>query len=166
MWCRPTSAYATTVRRADGCMIQSHSDTARRQKRRVRVTASSRTRTQTWNYGCLCFQRPVSALALASLTKQSRVLSSLLGPYKHHRLGNPHKRDRRPFNGPFFRATWVSRHGKGKKVLRSCRDGRPFGHNRRGPKIGGLCPFWQGQLGPHVTQCGLGRGLPPYQVAS
>jgi len=21
-------------------------------------------------------------------------------------------------------------------------------------------------LGPHITQCGLGRGLPPYEVAS
>jgi len=23
-----------------------------------------------------------------------------------------------------------------------------------------------GELDPHITQCGLGRGLPPYQVAS
>ena len=30
---------------------------------------------------------------------------------------------------------------------------------------GGLCPFW-GELGPHLTQCGLGWGLPSYQVAS
>ena len=27
-----------------------------------------------------------------------------------------------------------------------------------------LCPF-RGELDPHLTQCGLGRGLPPYQVA-
>jgi len=28
--------------------------------------------------------------------------------------------------------------------------------------------FWRGmgQLGPHLTQCRLGRGLPPYQLAS
>jgi len=26
-------------------------------------------------------------------------------------------------------------------------------------------PPW-GELGPHLIQCGLGRGLPPYQVAS
>ena len=26
--------------------------------------------------------------------------------------------------------------------------------------------FWGGELGPHLTQCRLGRGLPPYQVAS
>jgi len=34
-----------------------------------------------------------------------------------------------------------------------------FGH-RRGPKSGGglLCPFL-GELGPHLTQCGLGWGL-------
>ena len=41
-------------------------------------------------------------------------------------------------------------------------------HNGRVPKWGGelLCLFWGvGELGPHLTQCGLGRGLPPYQVA-
>jgi len=27
-------------------------------------------------------------------------------------------------------------------------------------------PFWGGGLGPHLTQSRLGRGLPPYQVAS
>ena len=31
---------------------------------------------------------------------------------------------------------------------------QPFGHNRYGPKIGGLCPFREGELGPHLTQCG------------
>jgi len=30
--------------------------------------------------------------------------------------------------------------------------GRPFGHNRHGPKIGGCAPFGRGELGPHVTQ--------------
>jgi len=41
------------------------------------------------------------------------------------------------------------------------------GHNRHGPKRRGglLCPF-RGELGPHLIQYGLGRGLPPYQVAS
>jgi len=28
-----------------------------------------------------------------------------------------------------------------------------------------LCPFG-GELGPHLTQCGLGRGLPPCQVST
>jgi len=28
-----------------------------------------------------------------------------------------------------------------------------------------LCPF-RGELDPHLTQCGLGQGLLPYQVAS
>ena len=51
--------------------------------------------------------------------------------------------------------------------LSSCWDGRPFGHNRHGPKSGGLlCPFPWGELGCYLTQCGLGQGLPPYQVAS
>jgi len=41
------------------------------------------------------------------------------------------------------------------------------GHNRHGPKRGGCCaPFAQGELGTRLTQCGLGRGLLPYQVAS
>jgi len=31
---------------------------------------------------------------------------------------------------------------------------------------GGACPFLWGELGLHPTQCGLGRGLRPYQVAS
>ena len=35
-----------------------------------------------------------------------------------------------------------------------------------GPKIGGLCPFGEGELGPHLAQCGQGRGLPACQVSS
>jgi len=36
-------------------------------------------------------------------------------------------------------------------------------HNRHGPKIRGLCTFFLvGELGRHLTQCRLGRGLPPY----
>jgi len=34
-------------------------------------------------------------------------------------------------------------------------------------KFGGLRPlFGEGERGPHLTQSRLGRGLPPYQVAS
>jgi len=33
-------------------------------------------------------------------------------------------------------------------VLSSSRDGRPFGHNRHGPKTGGCAPL--GELGPHL----------------
>jgi len=29
----------------------------------------------------------------------------------------------------------------------------------------GVCPFWEGELGPHLTQCGRCRGLPPCQVS-
>jgi len=39
------------------------------------------------------------------------------------------------------------------------------GQNRHAPKIGGCGPFSGGQ-GPHLTQCGLGRDLLPYQVES
>ena len=42
------------------------------------------------------------------------------------------------------------------------------GHNTHGPKRGGaglLCPF-RGELGPHLAQCGLGRGLLLYQLTS
>jgi len=38
---------------------------------------------------------------------------------------------------------------------------QPFGHNRHGL----LFPFGE-ELGPHLTQCHLGRGLPPCEVAS
>jgi len=43
---------------------------------------------------------------------------------------------------------------------------QPFGRNEYGPKIRGLCPFGEGELGPHLTQCGQGRGLPACQVSS
>ena len=33
---------------------------------------------------------------------------------------------------------------------------QPFGHNRHGPKIEGLCPFREEEVGPHLTQCGMG----------
>jgi len=35
-----------------------------------------------------------------------------------------------------------------------------------GRKWGGAAVGAGSQLGPHLTQCGLGRGLPLYQVAS
>jgi len=34
-----------------------------------------------------------------------------------------------------------------------------------GQKLGRVVPLW-GELSPHLTQCGLDRGLPPYEVAS
>ena len=43
---------------------------------------------------------------------------------------------------------------------------QPFGHNRHGPKIEGFVPFLgSGELGLHLAQYGLDRGLPSYQVA-
>jgi len=39
---------------------------------------------------------------------------------------------------------------------------QPSGHNRHGPTIGGSL-FGEGELGPHVTQCRLVRGLPSVQ---
>jgi len=51
--------------------------------------------------------------------------------------------------------------------LSSSWDGRPFSHNRRGPKTGRLlCPFPWVELYPCLTQCRLSWGLPPYQVTS
>jgi len=35
-----------------------------------------------------------------------------------------------------------------------------------GQKVGAAVPLSIGELGPHLTQCCLSRGLPPYQVAS
>jgi len=40
-----------------------------------------------------------------------------------------------------------------------------FGHNRHVPKVEGAVAHLTGELGPNLTR-GLGRGLPPYQVAS
>jgi len=34
-----------------------------------------------------------------------------------------------------------------------------------GRKVGAVPLFRGGELGPHLTQCGLGRSLAPYQVA-
>jgi len=34
------------------------------------------------------------------------------------------------------------------------------------PTIRRLYPFREGELCPHLKQCSIGRGLPPYQVAS
>ena len=50
------------------------------------------------------------------------------------------------------------------QVLSSSWDGRPFGHNRHRPKIGGCAPFWEGELGP--SHYAWGWGLPPCQVSS
>jgi len=56
---------------------------------------------------------------------------------------------------------------KYKKELSSSWDGRPFGHNRHAPKIGGVpLYFLFGVAGPHLTQHRLGRGIPPYQVVT
>jgi len=43
---------------------------------------------------------------------------------------------------------------------------QPFSHNRLGPKIGRSAPFGAGELIPHLTQCGRGRGLCTCQVSS
>jgi len=41
------------------------------------------------------------------------------------------------------------------------------GHNRHGPRRReAAVPLSRGELGPRLTQCGRGRGLLPYQVAS
>jgi len=45
--------------------------------------------------------------------------------------------------------------------------GDRLAHNRRGPKSGeDAVSLSVGELGPHLTQCSLGRGLPPHQVVS
>jgi len=40
------------------------------------------------------------------------------------------------------------------------------GHNRHGPKRGGAAVPLSRELGPRLVQCGMGRGLLPYQAAS
>jgi len=56
-----------------------------------------------------------------------------------------------------------------KQLLSSSQDGRPFGHNRHGPKReGGTLPLSEGgaRSPPHLTRCGLGRGLSLYDPPS
>jgi len=43
---------------------------------------------------------------------------------------------------------------------------QPCGHNRYGSKTGGCAPVAEGELGPHLTQCGQGRVLPACAVSS
>jgi len=44
---------------------------------------------------------------------------------------------------------------------------QPFGHNGHCPKFGGGCaPLGEGELGPHLTQCRQGRGIPACKVSS
>jgi len=53
--------------------------------------------------------------------------------------------------------------------LISCRDGRPFGHNRYGPKSGGAAvPLFPGggARSPSNTMWPELRPIPPYQLAS
>jgi len=46
------------------------------------------------------------------------------------------------------------------QVVSSSLDGLPFGHNRHGRKTGeAAVPLLEGELGPHVTHCGMGRDL-------
>jgi len=52
------------------------------------------------------------------------------------------------------------------QVLSSSWDGRPFGYNKYGPKIGGAVPFGEGELGPRLAQYCWGQGLPPCQFSS
>jgi len=44
--------------------------------------------------------------------------------------------------------------------------GDPLATIDMGQKVGAAVPLSMGELGPHLTQCHLGQGLPPYQVAS
>ena len=45
---------------------------------------------------------------------------------------------------------------------------RPAGMRARagGRKVWAAVPFFVVKVGPHLTQCRLGRGVPPYQVVS
>jgi len=52
-----------------------------------------------------------------------------------------------------------------KQVLSSTEMGDRLATIDMGRELGAV-PLLGGELGPHVTQCGLGRGLPSYQVAS
>jgi len=61
---------------------------------------------------------------------------------------------RRPYSEPL---PWWAKNYKSSAVA----EVTDRGHNRHGPKRGSFV----GELGPRLTQCGLGRGLLLYQVA-
>jgi len=65
----------------------------------------------------------------------------------------------------YVRISWMS-YATYPQVVSSSWDGRPFGYNIHRPKIEGGCAPLEQELGPHLTQCGLGRDLPPYEMAS
>jgi len=50
--------------------------------------------------------------------------------------------------------------------LSSSWDGRPWPQYTWAEKMGAAVPLLRGELGLHLTQCGLGWGLLPYKVAS
>jgi len=53
-----------------------------------------------------------------------------------------------------------------KQELSSSWDGRPRPQRTWAEKRGAAVPLSRGKLGPRLSQCGLGRGLLPYQMAS
>jgi len=61
-----------------------------------------------------------------------------------------------PWAEAYLHAKW---HLDASSRLATIEMGRKF---RRGLRL----LFEEGERGPHLTQCRLGRGLPPYQVAS
>ena len=72
--------------------------------------------------------------------------------------------------GSLFNTMWPGPVGRGLPPYQVASWSiQPFGHNRHGPKSAGAAvpPFLRGgELGRHLTQCRLDRGLPLYQVAS
>jgi len=51
------------------------------------------------------------------------------------------------------------------RAQQCCWDGRPY-QSKVSRKVGAVVPLSVGELSSHVTQCRLGRDLPPWQVAS
>ena len=63
----------------------------------------------------------------------------------------------------------IQRQDKGPKINKSsavAEMGDRLATTDMGRKEGAPVPLPGGELGPHLTQCGLGRGLLQYQVAS
>jgi len=91
-----------------------------------------------------------------------QVASSSIQPFGHNRH-EPITRGCAPFRGGAAGTpSNTTSHGpRPNSVPSGILTIQSFGHNRHGPRIRGLCPFFLGgELGPHLAQCGVGRGLP------
>ena len=111
---------------------------------------SNSVRTSLWKFFyCRCCSRPNFRLSLIMSNIQNTArMSVFLFEDFHARI----KKVRNLQCWEFLSEDWVQEELMNQQELSGCWDGRPFGRNRHGPKVGRGCCGW---LGPHLTQCGV-----------